>query len=126
MRKLESRRYNQRELAGLAGKRIQAFRRERRWSTAFLANLLEIKPEWLENYEMGRAVPPAYTLYQLAGVFGVSVGALLDEEPREDPLQSQRLVRILRRLELLPKGHQSEIAHFLETVLRVLDRIGYV
>ena len=75
MRKLSSRRYRSSELATVVGSRIEAFRRERGWSRAQLATQLEIDRKWLEDYEKGLKLPPTYSLYQLAGAFGVSVGS---------------------------------------------------
>jgi len=123
MRQLESRRYSMKDLAKITGSRIQAFRRERRWTRAFLANLIEIRPERLENYEKGGSLPPAYTLYQLAQAFGVSAGSLLDDRPKKRPAGSRRLLQIAKRIETLSTEDQRAVAVFLETFLGTLENV---
>ncbi|HEY0553260.1 MAG TPA: hypothetical protein VGG20_03285, partial [Thermoanaerobaculia bacterium] len=58
-----------------------------------------------------------YSLYQLAGAFGVSVGALLDERPAEPPIIAERLLSILRQFERLPAADREELTLFLERLL---------
>jgi transcriptional regulator with XRE-family HTH domain len=117
MRKLDTTRYKQWELAAEVGRRIRAFRRERHWTQPVLANFLEIKLEWLADYEKGDRLPPVYTIYQLACIFGVSVGSLLDEEPAEIPIRSQELLRVLRRAETLSTVDQRELGEFFNTLV---------
>lgn len=123
MRRLSSRSYGSSELAGVVGARIRAFRRERRWTREHLSTLLEIKVSWLEGYEEGRALPPTYTLYQLAGAFGVSVAAFLDETPRDRPLSLDEALALLRRIESLDLADRREVSAFLATLLQVLEGI---
>jgi transcriptional regulator with XRE-family HTH domain len=115
--------YGSSELAAVVGARIRAFRRERRWTREHLATLLEIKVSWLAGYEEGRALPPTYTLYQLAGAFGVSVAAFLDETPRDRPLSLDEALALLRRIESLEPADRREVSAFLATLLRVLEAI---
>lgn len=124
MRKLDATR-SQRELAVEVGLRIKAFRLERRWTRPVLANLLEIKREWLEAYETGFRLPPPYTLYQLACLFKVSVGALLDDEPVERPIQSGDLRWVLRRVETLSKIDQREIGKCFGIIVTGVRRLLY-
>jgi transcriptional regulator with XRE-family HTH domain len=121
MRKLSSRRYRSSELAAIVGSRIEAFRRERGWTRAQLATQLEIDRKWLEDYERGLKLPPTYSLYQLAGAFGVSVGALLDDRPAEPPVITERLLSILRQLERLPARDREELTLFLERLFATVD-----
>ncbi|HEX4494883.1 MAG TPA: helix-turn-helix transcriptional regulator [Thermoanaerobaculia bacterium] len=123
MRKLASRRYRSSELASVVGSRIEAFRRERGWTRAQLATQLEVDRKWLEDYERGRKLPPTYSLYQLAGAFGVSVGALLDERAAELPVVAERLLNVLRRFERLPAADREELTLFLEGLLASVERL---
>jgi transcriptional regulator with XRE-family HTH domain len=123
MRKLTSRQYRSSELAAVVGARIEAFRRERGWTRAQLATQLEVDRKWLEDYERGLKLPPTYSLYQFAGAFGVSVGALLDERPAELPLVTERLLSLLRRLERLPATDREELTLFLEGLLTTVERL---
>jgi transcriptional regulator with XRE-family HTH domain len=123
MRKLTSRRYRSSELAAVVGARIEAFRRERGWSRAQLATQLEVDRKWLEDYERGIKLPPTYSLYQLAGAFGVSVGALLDEHPAETPMVTERLLTVLRRFERLPAADREELTLFLEHLFSGLEML---
>jgi transcriptional regulator with XRE-family HTH domain len=105
------------------GKRIQAFRRERRWRREHLASLLEIKMSWLESYEEGRTLPPTYTLYQLAGAFSVSVSALLDDAPHEQPLSLDEALSLLRQVESLSAEDRRAVSGFLRTILDAMTSI---
>ncbi|HEY0514139.1 MAG TPA: helix-turn-helix transcriptional regulator [Thermoanaerobaculia bacterium] len=120
MRRLSSRSYGSSELAAVVGARIRAFRRERRWTREHLSTLLEIRVSWLQGYEEGRALPPTYTLYQLAGAFGVSVAALLDETPQEQPLSLEETLSLLRRMENLAPPDRRAVGGFLRTVLEAI------
>jgi transcriptional regulator with XRE-family HTH domain len=120
MRKLQSRLYGSAELAGVVGTRIRVFRQERRWTRQHLSSLLEIKSAWLESYEEGRSLPPTYTLYQLAGAFGVSVAALLDEAPRQLPLAQEEALALLRQVEGLALSDRRAVTAFLRTLLEVV------
>jgi transcriptional regulator with XRE-family HTH domain len=121
MRKLSSRRYRSSELATVVGSRIESFRRERGWTRAQLATQLEIDRRWLEDYERGLKLPPTYSLYQLAGAFGVSAGALLDDRSAEPPVAMERLLSVVRRLERLPPTDREELALFLERLLGTIE-----
>lgn len=121
MRKLSSRRYRSSELAAVVGSRIEAFRRERGWTRAQLATQLEVNRKWLEDYERGLKLPPTYSLYQLAGAFGVSVGALLDEHPAKPPIVTERLLSVLRRFERLPAADREELTLFLERLFATVE-----
>ncbi len=123
MRKLSSRRYRSSELAAVVGSRIESYRRERGWTRAQLATQLEIDRRWLEDYERGLKLPPTYSLYQLAGAFGVGVGALLDERSAEPPVATERLLSLFRRLERLPLADREELAQFLERLLATIERL---
>jgi transcriptional regulator with XRE-family HTH domain len=106
------------------GTRIQAFRRERKWTRPHLASILEMKAEWLEKYEAGSLMPPTYTVYQLSRLFGVSAGSLLDDEPEERPVTtSTRLVQLVRRLEGLPRSGQQALLGFLEPLITFAERL---
>jgi transcriptional regulator with XRE-family HTH domain len=123
MRRLPTQRRNKQELTKVLGKRIQGFRRERKWIRPHLASILEIKAEWLESYELGKSTPPTYTVYQLAKVLGVSAGALLDDEPEEQPVStSTRLVQLVRRLERLPRPGLDAVLGFLEPLIAFAER----
>jgi transcriptional regulator with XRE-family HTH domain len=122
MRKLELRRPSIKDLAKITGSRIQAFRRERKWTRSFLASRVEVRPEQLADYERGGSLPSTYTLYQLAEVFGVSPGALFGDQPRKRPAGSRRLSHLARRLETLSTEDQQTVTLFLETFLGTLER----
>jgi transcriptional regulator with XRE-family HTH domain len=49
----------------------------RGWSPGYVASVLEIPCAWYDRYEAGDLMPPTYTLYMLAGLFGVGVGKLV-------------------------------------------------
>ena len=67
--------------------------------------------------------PAGHSLYQLAGAFGVSVGALLDERPAEPPVVTERLLGILRWLERLPAMDREELTLFLERLLTTVEQL---
>jgi transcriptional regulator with XRE-family HTH domain len=124
MRRLKSRSFTKKQLGRVIGNRIQAFRKERAWSQGFLASVLEIDVDWLRSYESGNNIPPSYTIYQLAGAFGISAGALLDEDPAERPVVSTLLLRLLRRLDAVPTKGQEAVAAFLEPVLGFIEALS--
>jgi transcriptional regulator with XRE-family HTH domain len=124
MRRLKSRSFTKKQLGRVIGNRIQAFRKERAWTQGFLASVLEIDVDWLKSYESGNNIPPPYTIYQLAGAFGVSAGALLDEDPAERPVGGALLLRLIRRLDAVPANGQEAVAAFLEPLLGFLEALG--
>lgn len=122
MRK-DSRLLSQADLAALVGRRIQKFREERGWTRSELATLLRIQARWIEHYEGGRALPPVYTLCQLAGSFGVSVASLVDELPPEYPVGDEDLVALIRKIQRFDPSHRRALARMLTVVVENADRL---
>jgi len=111
------------ELAERIGRRIRAFRRERGWSPEALAISLRCPTDHVAAYEEGRWLAPTYTLRRLADLFGVSIAALVDEEPTEWPLAENRLIAQFRRIQLLPMKDRAAIAEMLAHLLDFWERI---
>lgn len=60
----------------IVGRRITALRKTRDYKGALLAKLIDISPQQLSNYEVGRDMVSPATAYKIASHFGVSLDFL--------------------------------------------------
>ena len=71
----------------------------------------------------GSKLPPTYSLYQLAGAFGVSVGALLDERAAEPPVVAERLLERPPAARAAAGRGPEELTLFLEGLLASVEML---
>ncbi len=104
------------------GDRIRRLRIARVWTQPYLASLLEIPRSRIDQYERGELLPPTYTLYQLAGLFGVSPGALVDgPAPRE--ADSSGALSVFSRLLSLSLDYREALLTSFETAVSAVERL---
>jgi transcriptional regulator with XRE-family HTH domain len=119
------------------GERVRTLREERGWSQGdlleqargYLPSGEAFSRVTLSRLENGRQRPRSGTLQAVARALGVSVDYLLEREGATravesepaGPLPRPEFVRIVRRLNDLPRGMRERVAPLLSDLLDVID-----
>lgn len=96
------------------GEKLRNLRREKKYTQATMAQMLEISPRAYQNYEEGKTFPKDSSLYQkLAALFDVTVDYLMNENDEgisdvsgsRSRLQAQKILQATEAL--YAGGHLS-------------------
>ena len=89
--------------------KIKLFRKDKQWTQAELANVLNIHREQISSYERGQALPTTEILMQISNVFNVSIDYLLFENEGND-LFSGNLndLELVKQFEKLDKMNERD------------------
>jgi transcriptional regulator with XRE-family HTH domain len=108
-----SRRY---DLAKTIGRRIRAFRKERKLSREDVAVMVGLKANRIAAYEDGLAIPPVFTLLRLSQTMKTTLDGLISDDSVV-PLNNQRVIDCFREVSALPLPAQLAIASLLGQLL---------
>jgi transcriptional regulator with XRE-family HTH domain len=114
-----SRRY---DLAKTIGRRIRAFRKERKFSREDVAVMVGLKANRIAAYEDGLAIPPVFTLLRLSQTMKTTLDGLVLEDSVV-PLNNQRVIDCFREVSALPLPTQLAIVSFLGQILAWMKTI---
>ena len=107
------------------GQRLATLRKERGWTQAQLAELLDVSVKAINYYERENPNPTAKTIERIAEVFGVAPAELITDQGTQPQKRKSgppsRLERIFDRISELPRSKQQLVADMLEGFL---DRTG--
>jgi transcriptional regulator with XRE-family HTH domain len=105
------------------GERLSRLRRAKGWNQKELAMRVGIKASQVSKYERGTYEPRLSVLSRFAEVLATSADFLLTgREP--SPAGPDRLSALWPVLSMLPLALRSELADFLETVVRAQYLLG--
>lgn len=104
-------------LAEVVGKRVQALRKERRWSQRVLAAKLGMDSSKLSKYETGEHLPPPLTLVQMADAFDISLDMLMGRGTADAPPLGDDLAKRLRLVEKLGPKEKEAAAGMIDMLL---------
>ena len=110
---------DEREFFVVLGARIAQLRRDSRITQVQLAETLGISQSTVNAYELGHRRVPVSTLPLLARTLGVSVEALIGEEPSMTRKRGRapKLQQHLERISALPKPRQRAVMDVIEAML---------
>jgi transcriptional regulator with XRE-family HTH domain len=104
------------DLAKTIGRRIRAFRRERKFRQDEVAAMVGVRPSRIAAYEEGLAIPPPFTLMRLSQVLRTTVDGLMSDEAVV-PLNNQQVIDSFREVSALPLASQIAIASFVRQIV---------
>lgn len=109
------------------GERLAALRKKRGWTQPQLAERLGITVMMVTYLERRAKNPTAKTVEQIAGVFGVSVNALLGSAKivsngAHKPGPPSRLEELTGQLAQLPRSKQKTVVEMLEGFLQKTNK----
>lgn len=101
------------------GARIARLRKDQGITQVQLAELLDTAQQTITAYESGRRRVPVSALPAIASVLGVSVEALIGEQPKAAGKRgpAPKLQQQMERITRLPKAQQRFVMQMLDTVL---------
>jgi transcriptional regulator with XRE-family HTH domain len=113
----------ERETTTTFGEKLKALRKERGWSQDELGRRAGIHGRHVGKYEIGRAMPNAETVVQLAKVLGVSIDYLLRDDLDEDAapagaLRDQELLRKFAAVEQMDEEDRRVIASLIDAYIK--------
>jgi len=110
---------DEREFFVVLGARIAQLRRDSHITQVQLAETLGISQSTVNAYELGHRRVPVSTLPLLARTLGVSVEALIGEEPNMTRKRGRapKLQQHLERISALPKPRQRAVMDVIEAML---------
>ncbi len=79
-----------RDLKEIFAYNLTALRTESKMTQLELGNAISYSDKAVSKWERGEAVPDAYVLLKLAGIFGVTVDFLLKDHERKDDIKPRR------------------------------------
>ena len=101
------------------GQRMAAFRVAKGLSQTQLAEALNTTRDRIAYYERAARNPSLEVVQQIADFFGVTVGELLNDVPRNrhKPGPPSQFAQLAARLDRLPRAQQKAVATMLEGYL---------
>lgn len=97
--------------------RLRLARQRRQLSQAELGELAQINVNQISRYERATVAPTADILFRLAEALQVTVGELMDEDPRAITPADDEILERLRQIEKLPREDQIVVKRFLDAFL---------
>lgn len=101
---------------------LKRLRRACHYKQDYVADQLHIARQTYSHYETGRIRPPAWSLYRLAGLYGVSVEDLFahtalgeDGSDREDAVWERQLLYYFQKLD---ERNKKDILSIIQVKIR--------
>jgi transcriptional regulator with XRE-family HTH domain len=113
----------ERKTTTIFGEKLKALRKERGWSQDELGRRAGIHGRHVGKYEIGRAMPNAETVVQLAKVLGVSIDYLLRDDLDQDAspvgtLRDHQLLRKFAAVEQMGEEDRRVISSLLDAYIK--------
>jgi len=113
----------ERETTTTFGEKLKTLRKERGWSQDELGRRAGIHGRHVGKYEIGRAMPNAETVVQLAKVLGVSIDYLLRDDLAEDAapagaLRDHELLRKFAAVEQMDEEDRRVISSLIDAYIK--------